>query len=229
MTTKQIPWTRFGFESVLIVSSILVALTVDSMWEYRKERDDEQVVLASLLIEFQRNKIELDDTQRSLAASHTAANRLLTFAGKSLTDEDKAVIEKNLDELYAFRTFDPSSGALSSLLSAGQLDILLNIELRTLLAGWTGLVSDYKDDEREVDYLLYRVLAPILDTVAPLPIVEGAAPGTFQSQWQGAFNDLRFLNQIGNLSTWTEAAVEEATLVGNEIDQIILLIESEVE
>ena len=125
MTTKHIPWTRFGFESIIIVSSILAALAVDSLWEYQKERDDEKLALASLLNEFERNKVELDRTLNTLTASHIAAKRLLTFAGKSLTDDHKVVIEQSFDELYGFRTFDPSSGALSSLLSAGHLDLIL--------------------------------------------------------------------------------------------------------
>ena len=67
----------------------------------------------------------------------------MTFAGKSLTVEDEDVIEQSMNEVYGYLSFDPSSDALDSMLSAGQLELILNIELRTELAGWSGLISDY--------------------------------------------------------------------------------------
>ena len=229
MTKNPIPWTRFGFESILIVSSILVALTVDSWWEYRNKREDEQQVLASLLIEFERNKIELDRALKSFTNSNRAAKRLLEFTGKSLSDEDEDVIGQNVNGLYSYFTFDPSSGALDSLISAGQLDLILNIELRARLAAWSGLVRDYKEEETEVDYLAYRELERLLRPIVPLPNVEDASPGLFQSQWKETYSDLRFLNLVGNLSYWTYQTIDEASFIGSEIDQIIALIEAELE
>lgn len=114
MTVKQIPWTRFGFESILIVSSILVALAVDSWWEYRNERKIEQQVLDTLLSEFARNKSEHSRIVESLGSARNAARQLLMFVGKDLVDEDADVIDQSYDGLYSYHTFDPSSGALDS-------------------------------------------------------------------------------------------------------------------
>ena len=226
--TQKMPWKRISVEAMAIVASILLAFAIDAWWEYRIEREVEQEVLANLLIEFERNRVELDRTLDTLTGSQNAAKRLLMFAGKSLTSDDNAVIEQKLDELYYF-TFDPPSGALESLMSAGQLNLILNTELRVRLAGWSGLVKDYKEDEEELDYLIYRDLVPTVYAINPLPNVEDAAPGFFQSQWQEAFKDVRFMNSIGNVSYWIESSIEEASLLGGEIDQIVTLIKIEIE
>ncbi len=228
MTTKQIPWARFGFESVLIISSILIALAVDSWREHRIERDDERQALASLLNEFEQNKVELDRALNTLTVSQSGASQLMALAGKTLTDLDKEIIDQSLTELFSYYTFDPSSGALDSLLSAGQLDLILNMELRSRLAGWSGLIRDYKEEEREVDYVVYRELIQYLRPIAPFPNVEDISPGVFGEQWQDAFADVEFLNLLGQASFSIESTVFEAGEIAAEIDQIIDLISSEL-
>ena len=228
MTSKQIPWKRFGLESILIVSSILVALAVDSWWEYRNEREYEQDMLSALLSEFERNKAEMERALDSFVYCDSAAKQLLSFSGQSLTEKDLSVIDEKISWL-GYYTFDPSSGALDSLMGAGQLDLILNIELRNRLAGWTGLVRDYKEDEQELDYFIYRELEKYLRPIVPLPNVADASPGQYPSQWQEMYNDIQFLNLVGNISYWTESTIEEASLVGREIAQIIELIENEIE
>ena len=224
-----IQWKRISVEAMAIVASILLAFSIDTWWEYRNEREDEQEVLVNLLVEFEKSRVELDRSLRTLTGSQDAAKQLLTFAGKTLTDDDKAVIDHNIGELFTYFTFDPPFGSLESLTSAGQLNLILNTELRTRLAGWSGLVLDFKEDEGELDYLMYRNLGPMLDAINPLPNVEDAAPGLFQTQWQEAFSDIRLLNSIGNVSYWVDASLEEASSLGSEIDQIITLIETEIE
>jgi len=113
-------------------------------------------------------------------------------------------------------------------MGAGQLDLILNIELRNRLAGWSGLIRDYKEDEEELDYLIYRELERYLRPIVPHPNVENVSPGLFPSQWQETYTDIQFLNLIGNVSYWTESTIDEASLVGREIDEIIELIETEL-
>ena len=228
MRTEDIPWARFGFEGILIVSSILIALAVDSWREHRSEREDEQQVLASLLVEFQRNRTELDRSLDSMTVSLAASERIMGFAGKTLTDDDQAVIEQSLNEFFSYYTFDPSTGALDSLLSSGELDLLLNLELRGKLAGWSGLMSDYKEEEREVDFVAYRELSQFLRTVAPLPNVDAVATGFFEKRWQDAVNDIEFVNLLGAAAYSLRNTLDEAGAIGREVDSITELIESEL-
>ena len=226
--SQNIPWKRTGVEALAIVASILLAFAVDAWWEFRNEREAEQEVLANLLIEFERNRVEISRTLTTLTDIQEAAKQLLTFGGQSLTGDDNAVIRQEINKLGYF-TFGPQSGALESLMSAGQLNLILNTELRTRLAAWPGLVKEYKEDEEELDYVVYRVLFPALDAINPLPNVEEAATGVFQSQFQEAFEDLKFMNSIGNVSYWSEASIEEASLLRDAIDQIGELIEIDID
>jgi hypothetical protein len=224
----SIPWARFGFEGTLIVASILAALAVDSWLEYRKEREVEQATLTSLLKEFERNKIELERSMDTLTGSQEAAKRLLTFAGQSLSTEDKELIKQSFYEVYDYWTFDPSTGALNSLLSAGRLDLIQNLELRTRLAGWSGLLTDLQEEEAVVDFLTYERLGPMLSKVYPFPLLEDAAPGRFESQLEGAFSDLELMNTIDSISVVMGDTVGELSRIESEINQIIMCIKAEL-
>jgi len=224
----SIQWKRLSVEAMAIVASILLAFTIDAWWENRIERQVEQEVLANLLVEFEQTRVELDRTLDGLTESQDAAKKLMAFAGKDLSADDNAVINQLIIELYFF-TFDPPSGALESLIGAGQLNLILNAELRMQLAGWPGLVRDYKEDEEELELHLYRNLEPALDPIVPLPNVEDAAPGVFLNQLHEAFNDVRIMNIIGYISYWSESSLEEALLLRGETDQIVSLIEREID
>jgi len=224
----SIQWKRISVEAMAIVASILLAFAIDAWWENRIEREVEQEVLANLLVEFELTKVELGRTLKGLTESQNAAKKLLTFAGKSLSADDNAVTDQLFIELYFF-TFDPPSGALDSLIGAGQLNLILNTELRMQLAGWPGLVRDYKEDEEELDLHIYRYLEPTVNSIGPLPNVEDAAPGVFQGRWQEAFSDVQVMNHFGNISYWSEASIEEALLLRGKIEQIVSLIEKEID
>jgi hypothetical protein len=224
----SIPWARFGFEGALIVASILAALAVDSWWEYRKDREVEQATLTSLLSEFERNKIELKRSIDTLTGSQEAAKRLLTFAGKSFSTEDKELIRQSFYEVFDWWTFDPSTGALNSLLSAGRLYLIQNPELRTRLAGWSGLLTDLKEEEASVVFLTYERLGPMLSKVYPLPLLEDAAPDRFESKLESAFSDLELMNTIAILSEVIGDTIGELSRIENEINQIIMHIKAEL-
>jgi hypothetical protein len=230
MTRRQeIPWTRIAVEATAIVASILLAFSIDAWWGEHQEREHERQVLESLLAEFNQNRVELDRALNSFTVSRKSVTRVLMFAGQNLSDDDKDVIGQNVFALFDYWTFDPSTGAIDSLLNAGQLDLIQNLELRTRLAGWSGLVSDYKEEERELDYVAYREFGPYYKKIAPLPNVDEISPGLFQSQWQGAINDVEFLNHLGRLSYILESNIIEASDIGREIDLIITLIATELE
>lgn len=53
--TSNIPWFRIGAESVAIVSSILLAFTIDAYWDGRQERRQEAEYLAAIIDEIDRN------------------------------------------------------------------------------------------------------------------------------------------------------------------------------
>jgi len=225
---KSLPWARFGIEGALIVASILAALAVDSWWDYRNDREFEQAILASLLVEFEQNKIELKRSIDTLTGSDEAAKRLLTFAGKSLSTEDREVIRRSLIEVYSYWSFDPATGALNSYLSTGRLDLIQNLELRTRLASWSGLLTDLDEEESTVDFFAYDRLIQMLSKVEPFPLLENAAPGRFDSQLDGAFSDLELMNTIAFMSSVMGDTVGELSQIESEINLIIVQIKTEL-
>ena len=96
---KSMQWRRLTAEAAAIVLSILLAFAIDAWWQFRGDREAEQVVLANLLVEFKRNRVELDRTLRSLTENQDAAQRLLTFTGRDLTGEDSAAIKQEINKM----------------------------------------------------------------------------------------------------------------------------------
>ena len=50
---EKIPWKRLSAEAAAIVGSILIAFAIDAWWEEQKDRELEQELLASLIVEFE--------------------------------------------------------------------------------------------------------------------------------------------------------------------------------
>ncbi len=97
-----------------------------------------------------------------------------------------------------------------------------------MLAGWSGLLNDLKEEEASVVFLTEERLGPMLSKVYPLSILEDAAPGRFESQLEGAFSDLEFMNTIAILSAIIGNTIGELSRIDSEIIQIIMHIKAEL-
>ena len=58
---RKLPWARFGFESVLIIVSVLAALGIDSWWSTRQLATEERLPLKQLKAEFELNSQLLNE------------------------------------------------------------------------------------------------------------------------------------------------------------------------
>lgn len=82
-------------EVALIVSGVLIALSLEAMWQYRVDRSDEQALLEEFAIEFQENENTLDRwivLHQSVASSVEALLGYLesTGEGASVTLPDSS-------------------------------------------------------------------------------------------------------------------------------------------
>lgn len=120
---------------IVIVAGVLIALAADAAWAERRDRLREQEILTDLVAEFRDNesrlRTDLASNRRALAASEEWAEGMLAPSGLS---------EDSLATLYingnGFARFDPSTGALRSLIDGGELNIIQDDDLRRMLAGW---------------------------------------------------------------------------------------------
>jgi len=139
----QIPWLRVFVEGVVIVGSILLALTLDAWWDGVQEREEETELLLGLRQEFIENRQILQGT---LVLVEEGVADLRRFVG--LTPDQAAQIPS--DSAWA-RVIVPHRRVFSSGLSVGFLDatvgsgklaLIRDSNLRAALARTSGIQED---------------------------------------------------------------------------------------
>lgn len=106
---QDVPWNKLALEGVVIVSSILLAFSIDAWWDGRKEFAEQQVVLNDLRIELEYNinSIEAIWLERHLINLFESAILLRNIYGlpvdESATDRTHLLIQsnENLDTLLS--------------------------------------------------------------------------------------------------------------------------------
>ena len=148
----------------MIVASILLAFGIDAWWADVQDRREEALILRALETEFRENLAEF----RAVHDVHARyAQELGDLVARVVSQPDGStlqVAESELRPLISFRTADPATGTLSTLLASGRIDLIRNEELQQALAGWPAAVEDVAEDERLVrDFVHGPLVTGIVD------------------------------------------------------------------
>ena len=128
MATPQISWARVLVEGVVIVASILLALTADAWWEERQEREEEAALLESLSAELRLNADSLMLWQDTLGFALRRADELIHFTGPDAEAMEAVEFSTRFLEAVSWRTLHPSTGAMSA--ARERLSLIRSEELR---------------------------------------------------------------------------------------------------
>lgn len=148
-------------EIIAIVASILLAFAIDAWWDEWQEAREAQEILVDLREEFQAVGADLVVRRSEWQAAEESMARLLRSAASGDVPPP-AVMDTLLHHLTWTSTFDPGSGALEAVLSSGRLEWIEDLELRTALAGWPGVVQEIRDNEEMGRQFVSIVLQPYL-------------------------------------------------------------------
>ena len=141
-------WTfRPLLQGLGVTASILLALGLESAWQYRQDRVQEQVELRRLHSEFLANRVLLDETRAEHERILANARHLLAEMDELRADPTRVIDDPLLSTLWDWQTYDPVQGTLTSLIASGRLDLVENDELRSAITSWPGRVSDLNEDE----------------------------------------------------------------------------------
>ena len=162
--SQEVRSLRFVTEAAVIVVSILLAFGVDAWWDGRLEREEERLVLERLHDEFAADLDQLVLKQSGHIGVRDAALGLLATTGRTSDSFEVEDVANQLFVVSANPTFDPASGALSSLIASGQLSLVSDRALRSQLAAWPGTVADLVDQERANQVQGHERLLPYLET-----------------------------------------------------------------
>ena len=158
---RRLPWLRILIEGVVIVVSILLAFGIDAWWEGQQDQAEEQRILSALLDEFAENSDILASTGEAHHREVRAMEALLAAA-----ESDELPANATLDTIFArtlyAKHYNPRTGALSSTISSGRINLVRNAELRNRLAGWDAIISDLVLDEQTRRDFVFPELLPAL-------------------------------------------------------------------
>ncbi len=156
------PLLRYAAEAAAIVASILLAFTIDAWWEERQERELEQETLQSLKIEFERHLKVLEGHKFGHGLILQSSESLQVSMHTGVWNAQEYSIDGTMWMLRAPLTTDLGSGVRDSLISAGRIDILSDLELRYELAEWDSVLDELLDDQLGNSKVVHEITLPYM-------------------------------------------------------------------
>lgn len=123
-------WRRYAIEAFTIVFSVLLALALDALWDYRGDRVREREYLTGLAQEFRASARELEADQIERRRILDRVERLLEHARAGATDLPQDSLGPWLAAVLNYRYYTPVHSVLGDLTSSGNLGLLRSDTLR---------------------------------------------------------------------------------------------------
>ena len=131
-------------EIVLVVIGILIALSINNWNESKKERLQEQELLAQLQSEFKSNLEQLDQKISMRKMMISSSIKLLDYIDNKETRNNDSII-KHIGQIALAPTFDP---IVNDIISSGRIQLLQNGNLKEKLSRWTSEIIQVTEEEQ---------------------------------------------------------------------------------
>ena len=221
---RPIQYMRYAVgEIVLVVVGILIALQINNWNEARKDKIIEQKVLKTLRSDFKSNKAQLQDNIDETEKMVNDISQL--FELFKMTQSELSLIPKDSIRtgFEGYATFNPSDGALTSLLLSGNLNIITNDSLKNKLTNWPNLVNDAKEDENILVEKITKDLAK-----QELEYQSYIKNPKFKLNRLAMFDDLILQNTFFDIRRGANYQIYLYGELQNEIEEILNLIDNEI-
>ena len=234
-------------EGAAIVVSILFAFWIDAWWDERQEREEEVLVLTSILDEFKDKRKILTLQRVGNQANLDSAKALIDASLASDSDVEPAWVDQQLGiQWFNNNASQWTVPVLESTISAGKLDLISDADLRTKLGAWPSRFAAIRTTiGREVafydDYLMpylqsNSVMPQTLNTiehVPGLPELKIQLP-KFQISQSYDHTELLASRSFQNLITrrWVhlrDILDQEFMGLEEQLDETIAIVQSEIE
>ncbi|MEJ2534790.1 MAG: hypothetical protein P8008_04825 [Gammaproteobacteria bacterium] len=144
-------------EGTVIVVSILLAFAIDALWEERKERIEEQEILAALKIEYETNLSEIETVIEFHNRARATVDELFGSTDEEIRQQGQQRRSEYVVALCNPWSFYPVLGTTEALIGAGELDLLENRQLRNALSNFLFFFQDSVEDIEYVGHDAERV------------------------------------------------------------------------
>jgi hypothetical protein len=224
---------------VLIVLGVLIALSLDALWQYRVDRADEHDLLQGLHGEFSDNAGALArwiELHQGVAASTTA---FLARLEQVPTGSSVLVADSLIADLGRTPTFDPELNSLDAALSSGQIALLRSIETQRALASWSRALSDAQEEEQRAADQAYREFLPLLGESTMMgpavtwlvedvrSVMRDAPRGPKPTTSSSVRADARLINALWVRYRLTRSAENELQILRSSLEELLGLMEQE--
>ncbi|MFT5452478.1 MAG: hypothetical protein ACI9N9_001970 [Enterobacterales bacterium] len=161
---STLPWRRTMLESVAIILSILLAFAIDAGWDKFKEGKQEKAFLESILSDFKETRSRIEESNTAHMKFIESSQQLLSFHGVDTPNIETEALEKILGSVfYDFNSLYLPSGSRDALFASGDIEIISNEKLRSMLAAWPTIVADASEDDALIAYDVMNAMAPYLN------------------------------------------------------------------
>jgi hypothetical protein len=231
---KTLNYIKYAFgEIVLVVIGILIALSINSWNESRKNLTKKEILLKALKIEFTDNLKQLDTV---LYYDDIVLKNIRRFI-KLDPDNSVEMTNDSMPNWFqnsSFRwTFNPLNGALRSGISSGEIHLINNDTLANLLFGWQDFVSDAKEGEVRTIAALVASKSITERYIRNIDYRNSYLPelgkSRFLSDYQSLFRDPLFEDYLTERYLSMNEVLDELNLVKKKNKLIIKLINKELD
>lgn len=234
---NALPWRRMLLESTAIILSILLAFSIDAGWDEFQERKQERAFLGSLQSDFEETRTRINTSIDRHNRFIALARQLLGLYGRGAADIDNDELETMLGAVFFdWESLYLPSGSRDALFASGNIEIISNEELRTMLAAWPSKVADAAEDEAWIIDDVMNSLAPYLNgkvhtrnvARSTAPTATEHIPATEPVNYDDLWNDQMFDNLVSFRILNETYAVRENVALRESVDEIIQVIENEL-
>jgi hypothetical protein len=207
---SNIQWKRILVEGAAIIASILLAFAIDAWWDSVKAQSDTQEILNAVQLEMESNlaglRESIDHHVEIVEAIRAAQNQASI----------KGLISSSVLDV---EVFEPSTGALDTLVTAGMLGNISDPDLQISLGGFSGLVGDL--NLRELRALEFRDAARRRIAEIGVPLFSGRGEGSETVQ-----TDVLMLNLLTMRLSEEDAAIRSARTLETYLTELLLKLDS---
>ena len=222
-------------EILLVVIGILIALQINNWNEARKLRASEQNILQNLKSELIINLEQLEIYQNIHLGEYRDGIFLLNLFGTDVSSLSVSNLDSTLGNIETNFTFEANDGYIKSLIASGKIDHLQNVELKSLLTSFEGMVIDATQENEPIQRLLHERLWPAIDgkinSLNRIRIYEGYSDfptGSYTSDYHWFFSSREMEDVVSNITSWKKSIVLDELNFKENIDRMLLLIENEL-
>lgn len=129
-----------------IVLSILLAFSIEALWDTRSERQQEEALMEGLRQEFKVNLEQLDRMVAEFRRQDALLEAYFDMPTPPTEEEARTAVRRFTLALLWADDFDPSMASLEMILNAGRPDLIFGSEIGALLWTWKTQFEDTQDD-----------------------------------------------------------------------------------